>query len=115
LEPRGYVTRFALWVDDRALFECEDELRQLIADSLEAQQVVEVGLEPMTREPNQAPDHGWLKIVTPTMINPAEALAMKQSVTAFLLSAIEQTQELVKADEAAAAELRAALGQPDDS
>jgi len=109
----GYVARFALWVEERALLECEDELRQLIADSLEGQQVVKVGLSPMVKEPNAAPEHGWLEIVTPTMLNPAEAVAMKRALTPFLLSAIEATNQVAEADEAAAKELRAALGKTD--
>lgn len=109
----GYVASFALWVEERALLECEDELRQVIADALEEQEVVTVGLKPMVQSKGEAPEHGWLEIVTPAMINPAEALTMKRSVTQFLTSAVEATNQLVEADEAAAQELRAALGQLD--
>lgn len=110
----GYVASFALWVQKRALLDCEDELRQLIADSLAGQQVVAIEIESMVKSPNEAPEHGWLKIVTPTMIGPAEAVAMRRAVTPFLQSVIEATNRLVESDEAAADELRKALGQPDE-
>jgi hypothetical protein len=112
----GYILRFPLWVEERALYECEDELRQAIADALEAQETVTIGLKPMvvTRTDSSAnAEPGELEVQTPKMIKPAEGVAMKQAVTALLLSAMETTDRFIKEDNQAADALREALRQPE--
>jgi hypothetical protein len=108
----GYIARFPLWVEERAVYECEDELRQAIADALESQETVTVGLKPMmvTRtESSSNAEPGELEIVTPKMIEPAEAAHMKQAVTSLLLSAMEATDRLIETDNKASDALRDAL------
>jgi hypothetical protein len=112
----GYIARFPLWVEERALYECEDELRQAIADALEAHETVTVGLKPMvvTRtESSSNAEPGQLEIVTQEMIEPAEAVAMKRTVTPLLASAMEATDRLIEDDNKAAEAFREALRQPE--
>jgi len=114
----GYIARFPLWVEERALYECEDELRQAITDVLKAQETVVVGLKPMvvTRTDSSTnAEPGELEIVTPKMIEPAEAVEMKRVVTPLLQSAMEATDRLIDADNKAADALRDALRQPESA
>ncbi len=111
--PGGdYIMRFPLWVEERALHECENELKQAIEDALEDTTVIAIESEPMvvTRtEGSTNAEPGELEIVTLGMIDPDEAVEMKRAVTPLLQSAIEATDRLIEADNEAAEALREAL------
>jgi hypothetical protein len=99
-------------MEERALFECEDELRQVIADALPAHESVSVGLRPCVltqTSSSSSAEPGQLEIVTRTMITPVEAVAVKKAVTPFLESAIETTDRLAEQDKEAADAVRAAF------
>ena len=111
----GYIVRFPLWVEERALFECEDELRQMIADVLAEHESVAVGLKPsvVTRtETSHDAEPGELEIVTARMFSPDDAVALKQNVTPFLERALQSSGRLVQIDEAGGEALREAFRQP---
>lgn len=112
----GYIARFPLWVEERALYECEDDLIRTIDDALEAHSTVTVGLKAMvvTRtESSTDAEPGQLEIVTQELIAPGEAVVMKQAVTQLLISAMEATDRLVEQDDKAAEALKEALRQPE--
>jgi hypothetical protein len=110
----GYIARFPLWVEERALSECEEELRQVIADVLNQHDSVTVGLKPsvVTRtETSHDAEPGELEILTARMLSPDDAQALKETVTPFLESAMQSSNRLIQIDEAAGAALREAFRQ----
>src|SRR4051812_26299437 len=108
----GYVLVAPLWVEERALYECEKALRQAVVDALAEQPSVSLAFSPMVVERTEAStssNPGVLEITTPKMISAAAASKLRKSVTLLLRNAMAETQRLIEADEVALNDLLAAL------
>jgi hypothetical protein len=113
----GYVLRAPLWVEERALYECEEALRQAVVDALAEQSSVSLGFSPMVVERTEASSSsnpGELEITTPKMISAAAARRLRKSLTLLLRNAIAEAERLKDADESAANDLLAALYGDED-
>ena len=109
----GYTFVTALRIEERALYECEEDLRQAIEDCLgQENRLVRLRTKPQDihhTETSAQAEPGELEIVTARIMGPNEGRLLRESVDGLLEKAVASTAQAIERDEAAATALRAAI------